>query len=272
VSELTPALPVFAMLRRYCLAVLNAAETAANLAIIMKTTGPANLDEGPAQVGDSSAGSGGTVMDFERGMATFMPEGWEPFQVKAEQPATTFPMAKREFLNEIARCLNIPYNVAACDSSAYNFASGRLDHKVYHRSLQVEQDACEMVVLDNLFADWASEASRLPGYLSDNARRYLLDPARTHEWFWPGFLYDDPLKAANAQQVRLTSHTTTLAAEYAAEGIDWRKAIRQAGEERKALADAGLLMEQPQQTQQPQQPQEEDIDNPDGPEAQDDQA
>ena len=44
VSELAPALPLFAMWRRYKLACLAAAETAADLAGIMKTMGPAAED------------------------------------------------------------------------------------------------------------------------------------------------------------------------------------------------------------------------------------
>ncbi len=35
----------------------------------------------------------------------------------AEQPATTYAEFKREILNEIARCLNMPFNVAAGNSS-----------------------------------------------------------------------------------------------------------------------------------------------------------
>jgi hypothetical protein len=38
---------------------------------------------------------------LEPNMAVFGPEGWEPR--KAEQPATTYEMFKREILNEIAR-------------------------------------------------------------------------------------------------------------------------------------------------------------------------
>ena len=47
-----------------------------------------------------------------------MPGGWKMSQIEAEQPATTYAEFKREILNEIARCLNMPYNVAAGNSRA----------------------------------------------------------------------------------------------------------------------------------------------------------
>jgi hypothetical protein len=38
-----------------------------------------------------------------------MPGGWKMAQMHAEQPATTYAEFKREILNEIARCLNMPF-------------------------------------------------------------------------------------------------------------------------------------------------------------------
>ena len=48
-----------------------------------------------------------------------------------QKPSTTYAEFKKELLNEIARCLNMPFNVAAGNSSGYNYASGRLDHQTY---------------------------------------------------------------------------------------------------------------------------------------------
>ena len=129
--DILPALPLFAQLRRYTLAVIAAAESAANIAIFMKTSAPAG--------GEAAEVEPNAVMEFEPNMAVFGPEGWEPQQIRAEQPATTYEMFKREILNEIARCLNMPYNIAACNSSGYNYSSGRLDHQTYYKSIRVDQ-------------------------------------------------------------------------------------------------------------------------------------
>ncbi len=62
----------------------------------MKTNAPAG--------GEAAEVEPMTEMEFSPNMAVFTPEGWEPSQIKAEQPATTYDMFKREILNEIARC------------------------------------------------------------------------------------------------------------------------------------------------------------------------
>ena len=222
--DIMPALPLFAQLRRYTLAVIAAAESAANIAVLMKTNTPAG--------GEAAEVEPMTEMEFSPNMAVFTPEGWEPSQIKAEQPATTYEMFKREILNEIARCLNMPYNIAACNSSGYNYASGRLDHQTYYKSIRVEQGHCEAVVLDRILAAWLAEAVKVfaLGELED----------ASHQWFWDGHEHVDPAKEANAQATRLASNTTTLASEYARQGKDWETELRQRAKEMALMKELGL--------------------------------
>ncbi len=222
--DIMPALPLFAQLRRYTLAVIAAAESAANIAVLMKTNTPAG--------GEAAEVEPMTEMEFSPNMAVFTPEGWEPSQIKAEQPATTYEMFKREILNEIARCLNMPYNIAACNSSGYNYASGRLDHQTYYKSIRVEQGHCEAVVLDRILAAWLAEAVKVfsLGELEETS----------HQWFWDGHEHVDPAKEANAQATRLASNTTTLASEYARQGKDWETELRQRAKEVALLNELGL--------------------------------
>ena len=131
VPEIMPALPLFAQLRRYTLAVLAAAETAADFAAVLYTDAPANGEADPVEPMD--------LVELERRMATVLPGGWRLGQVDAQQPSTGYAEFKKEILNEIARCMSIPYNVAACNSSGYNYASGRLDHQTYYKSIRVDQ-------------------------------------------------------------------------------------------------------------------------------------
>ena len=232
IPEITPALPLFAQLRRYTLAVIGAAESAANLAVLMKTNAPAG--------GEAAEVEPMTEMEFAPNMAVFTPEGWEPSQIKAEQPATTYDMFKREILNEIARCLNMPYNIVACNSSGYNYSSGRLDHQTYYKAIRVDQARCEQVVLDRLFAAWLAEAVRVYGLRLD--AEDLADMG--HTWFWDGHEHVDPAKEATAQATRLGNHTTTLAAEYARQGKDWEVELRQRAAEVALMKELGLTLTQ----------------------------
>jgi len=224
--DLLPALPLFGHLRRYTLAVILAAESAANVAVLMKTGAPAG--------GEAAEVEPMTEMEFAPNMAVFTPEGWEPSQIKAEQPATTYDMFKREILNEIARCLNMPYNIAACNSSGYNYASGRLDHQTYFKSIRVEQSHLEAVVLDRILDAWLAEALRVLGATSEDGF------AAAHQWFWDGHEHVDPAKEATAQEKRLRNNTTTLAAEYARQGKDWETELRQRAKETALMNELGL--------------------------------
>ncbi len=229
--DILPALPLFAQLRRYTLAVISAAESAANIAIFMKTNTPAG--------GEAAEVEPMTEMEFSPNMAVFGPEGWEPTQIRAEQPATTYDMFKREILNEIARCISMPYNVAAGNSSGYNYASGRLDHQTYYKSIRVEQAHCEAVVLDHIFDAWMSEAVKVYPELAG-----LED--WPHQWFWDGQEHVDPAKEASAQAQRLASNTTTLASEYAKQGKDWETELRQRAKEVALMQELGLTVAQVQ--------------------------
>jgi len=183
------------------------------------------------------------LVELERRMATVLPGGWRLGQVQAQQPTTTFSEFKKEILNEIARCLSVPFNVAAGNSSGYNYASGRLDHQTYYKSIRVDQAQLGLVALDRVLRAWLDEAilisDFLPLWLRTTAFREL-----SHQWFWDGQEHVDPAKEANAQSTRLSNHTTTLAYEYARQGRDWENALRQRAKEFSLMRELGLSQEQ----------------------------
>ena len=234
IPEITPALPLFAQLRRFTLAVLGSAEAAANFAGILYTDAPAN--------GEAESVEPMDVVELERNMLLTMPGGWKMAQVEPMQPATTYAEFKREILNEIARCLNMPYNIAAGNSSGYNYASGRLDHQTYYKSIRVDQAFIAERVLDRILAAWLWE------YALEAGGRIVFGSAGPiggqtmpdHQWFWDGLEHVDPAKEANAQATRLANHTTTLAHEYGRQGKDWEAELRQRAREMRLIRELGL--------------------------------
>ncbi|MGC1272628.1 MAG: phage portal protein [Planctomycetaceae bacterium] len=230
VPDITPALPLFAHLRRYTLAVITAAEIAALPGGVLYTDAPAN--------GEAESVEPMDLIELERGMLMTMPGGWKMSQLEASQPTTTYGEFKREILNEIARCLNMPFAISAGNSSGYNYASGRLDHQMYFKAIRVEQAQLESVVLDRIFAAWLAEAALIPGLLAGAARnRGELPP---HTWFFDGHEHVDPLKESSAQALRLANHTTTYADEYARRGLDWETQLRQRAKELALMSELGL--------------------------------
>ena len=226
IPEITSALPLFAHLRRFTLAVVSAAEAAADFAGVLYTDAPAN--------GEADAVEAMDTIQLERNMLLTMPGGWKMSQVDPKQPVTTYGEFKHEILNEISRCLNIPFNIAAGNSSGYNYASGRLDHQTYYKSLRVDRSQIETNILDRILDRFLAEW-RLVNKCE------LKDCDCRHVWFWDGQEHVDPLKEANAQRVRLESKTTTLASEYARQGKDWESELRQIAKEQKLMNELGIV-------------------------------
>jgi capsid protein len=61
-----------------------------------------------------------------------------------------------------------------------------------------------------------------------------------HAWIWPAFPHVDPQKEAAAQAIRLANMTTTYAAEFAADGLDYKTAFTQLAREKKLMQELGL--------------------------------
>lgn len=247
IPEITPALPLFAQLRRYTLAVIAAAETAADFAGVLQSDASANT-------GDVVEADAFETVELEQRMLTVLPAGYQLGQIDAKQPTTTYGDFKKEILNEIARCLNMPYNIAACNSSGYNYSSGRLDHQTYYKSIDVERGHIEDAILTPIFRDWLREALITPDALTPAARAQLetVNNRPIVQWFWDGMKHVDPAKEATAEATRLTSNTTTLAAVYAEQGLDWEDELEQIGKERKRMAELGITPAAPaRQTQTP---------------------
>jgi lambda family phage portal protein len=229
VPDIAPALPLFAQLRRYTLAVIAAAETAADFAGILYTDAPA--------LGESDDVEPLDGIELESRTLLTMPAGWKMAQVRAEQPTTTYSDFKREILNEIARCLNMPFNVAAGNSSGYNYASGRLDHQTYHKAIRVERENLATTVLDRIFSAWVSEAILIEEMLPAAVRA---SSAINATWMFDGHEHVDPAKEANATATKLENNLTTLAEEYAKQGKDWETQLRQRALELELMEELGI--------------------------------
>lgn len=231
IPEITPALELFAQLRRYTKAVIAAAETAADIAALLESQAPAD--------GEADDPEPFTQAPIDRGVMVTLPAGYKMSQLKAEQPATTYEMFVRLILREICRCLQIPLNIAMGDSALMNYSSGRLDHLGYHRGQRVTRSECEFEALRKMYGCWYQEGRLIPGYLPEGAPE-LAPPYR---WFWDSAESIDPEKDAKAEAAQLQSSTTTLAEIFASQGKDWEEELTQRGREVALMEKLGLPIE-----------------------------
>ena len=237
--ETLAALPLFAQLRRYTLAVLQAAETAADFALWMKTP----------LASDGIADDSNEVIEvpnpfdlfpLQRNIVTTLPDGYDIGQTRAEQPTTTHEMFVRTILREIARCLRLPYSVAAGDSSQGNYSSGNLDWQNYFRLLEEARKDLEYQVLDAILAAWLYDASQIrvngqndfgSPYMPAEVRQALGVITReaaflpTHTYNWVGHEWANPMQAATADETNLRTGCDTYARVWGRKGQDYRKAF-----------------------------------------------
>ena len=248
--RLQPSLNIFSQLRRWTLACLSSAEFAANIAAFLKST---------ADVIDEDAQDPNVMEELElyRNALMTLPRGWDVSQIKTEQPPTTFKEFKRELINEGARPVSMPLNIALGNSEGYNYSSGRLDHQSFFRAIHVEQAYLSRHICNRVLLEWLREAARIPGYLPSTRSLRVgtptISPAQrgdsrwhtsatlrfnavglpkaakpdTVYWFWRGQEHVDPQKEATARATNLKIGATTLPDEYAKEGKDWEPQLNQ---------------------------------------------
>lgn len=231
IPETTPTLNVGISARRWREAVVAAAENIADFSLFLKTEfEPSEID----------AVTPMTTLDIEKRMMTALPQGWDAFQPKAEQPTSTHAEFSKSLINEQARPHSMPYNKAACDSSSYNYASGRLDHQTYYQSLDIERADCDCMVLDHLFETWFEMAIVAYGWLGGREAA-AMGQASNHSWDWPKHQVADIKSEASANDQRLKNGSTSLVETYAAAGEDYEDELE------KQAASNGVTVAQQRQ-------------------------
>jgi len=239
VPELAAALSLFAQLRRYNLAVLSAAEAAADFAAILYTDTPPE--------GETENIAALDAIPLERNMMLTVPAGWKMGQLDSKQPTANHAEFVKVILSEVARSVCSTYGTVAGDFSGFNYASGRLDNQIYHKSILVDRSRWEIEVLNRVFALWFRE------HLLTSSNAGISPEDDTHTWFWDGFPHVDPTKEATAQEKRLLNATTTLAAECAKDGRDYMSVLRQRAKEIRLMRELGIPVagESPVETKPP---------------------
>lgn len=228
VPELTPALHLFANLRRYTLATIAAAETAADFAAVMYT-------DQPVEPGSTSESDWFAQIPIQYRSMITLPDGWKMGQFKAEQPTTGYRDFQRQVVAEMARCLSMPYNIAAGDSAEYNYASGRLDHLTYWLAIDVERSHLAHVFLEPLFRAWLAEYLAAAAGISPRDVDVSKYP---HRWIWRSRPAVDPAKHASAVKTLWDIGFVSDEDYLLAEGQDpdeWQERLRRSIEFRKKI-------------------------------------
>lgn len=220
VPECASTLNLGAAARRWRESNLAAADMAADYSLVIKTQTTAD---------DADPVAPFSTMDVAKRQMAFLPMGWDANQLKSEFPTATYEAFHKSLINEQARPKSMPFNKAACDSSSYNYASGRLDHQTYYASLDVDREDCNDLVLDPLFGVWFDWAIKEFGWLGGDPE--LVGPlAKLHSWDWPKHRVADVESEANANETKLKSAQIFIHRLYTDSGMDFEDEIQQAAQ------------------------------------------
>jgi hypothetical protein len=223
IPEVAPALPLYALLRRFTLATVSAAEVAALFAVLLKSNLPPDTD---------SDGDGITPFDTQelaRGMMAALPDGYEAQQMKPDHPATTYDMFKRD---HPAR------SPAASTCRSTSRPGTRRTTTIPPAGSTTRSTTARSGSTATTSSATSSTGSSPPGSPRPASWTPGPSPGSTparlprRRWFWDGFKHVDPEKEANAQGLRLANGTTTMDIECAEDGNDWREIARQRAVER----------------------------------------
>lgn len=233
VPEILSSLTLYAYLRRYTLATVTAAETAANIA------GSIENDNVPQDSAEDPAANGIASMDrvpIPRGSLLTMPAGWKANAFRPEQPTTTYPMFKGELLTEAGAPVRAPRNIATNSSAEYNYSSARMDRGDYEYGIKVRRSDLREPATDKVIRAWEREA-RLVGIVPAE-----LPPVDSWswDWFFDAFPSVDPEKDAKLNDISLRNGSKNLAEICAEKGLDWEEFLEQTAAIQKRMSELGL--------------------------------
>ena len=235
VSDFVSALDIPALQKSYRASVVDTAINAASISGVLSTDQiPECFDDDGQSIGKCAVDiKPNTSIQTQRGSLISLPEGWKLQQLAAEQPSSLYPEFVRQLVAEMAACLNMPVNIAMCDSSQHNFASAKLDHMTYGDKIAAVRSALSVKVLDRVFFKWLEEYAVIRRIDRETVRALH----RT-EWLFKESQNSDVMKDASADNTRLMNGTATYESICGKRGVDYKRFMTQGIHERVMMLKA----------------------------------
>lgn len=224
----SPSLQAVADLRDYDDTVQDAARQLADNTPVLKATGT-----------DVQTWTNPETFTRERRVVPMLPPGWEAQWPVATQPAAQYPDYRGERMREFGRPVGMPLMLIRLDSSKHNYSSARFDSQVYDRAAEGIQ--CWLSGSEHSYGT----LNRLLDEIAKEGRFSVPDlrvrpPRVAYEWTWPKRPHVDPTKEASAEQISLSTGTTTELDALASRGTTLERHIAKKVRIAQAYAAAGL--------------------------------
>lgn len=255
VSRLVGALLKMRMLSRYSESEVKTA--AINATIVGAIYTQLGADYAAERLGDDGAGrlnwdqfteqragfyeKSRRVMDDSR-FLTLFPTDRLDLNTQPRQTAG-YPAFQTAFLQAFAAALGVSYEQLSMDWSRTNYSSARAALNEVWRGVMRLRAILIWSFAVPVFAAWLEEALDLGAVPAPAAAPDFHDAPHAwlrSDWIGPGRGYIDPVKEAQAAQLRMDNDTSTLERENAEQGLDWEMTLEQKARERAERERLGL--------------------------------
>lgn len=237
---LTPVLSQFRQYTHYTESELKAAIVNAMIAAFIKTSlGKTELEDLFGGVDAYMKARGEHAVRLKGGAVLPLFPGDEVQPFMPARPATAFDAFTKSVLRHIAAGMNIPYELLLKDFSQTNYSSARAALLEAWRYFMGRRQWLATYWATPVYDLWLEEAVNLGEIEAPDfyANRYAYGRCR---WIGAGRGWVDPVKEAQAAELRMASGLSSLEDECAEQGKDWREVAEQRASEARVLRDLGL--------------------------------
>jgi capsid protein len=239
---LTPVIEQFRMLDSYQRTELQSAIVNALVAGVIETPlDPSTLSElMGGNPSDYLAAKNEYRVQLEGGTVIPLYPGDKMMPFTPARPTNTFPAFVEALSRQVGAAVGLPYELALKDFSKTNYSSARAALLEAWRFFNGRRKWLGDNWAQPVYELWLEEAIETgqidaPGY-SKETRNYY----ERAKWIGPGRGWIDPVKEAEAAQLRMQSMISTLEIECAEQGLDWNEVLEQRAIEQARIKELGL--------------------------------
>ncbi len=238
---LTSIMPMFKMLDHYERSELQAAVVNAMIAAFIET--PLDAETIVEMFGGSFEDYDSKRREWRAKLAggsiitTFPGDKLSPFT--PSRPNSAYGAFVENILRHIGTGLNLPFELLMKDFSKTNYSSARAALLEAWRFFNGRRAWLATYWSKPVYELWLEEAINTGKV--EAADFYANRPAWTRcKWIGPGRGWVDPVKEAQASQIRMEAGLSTLEDECAAQGLDWEEVLEQRAREKAKIRELGL--------------------------------
>lgn len=189
-----------------------------------------------------------SAVALDGSMVMTLPPGTKMNAWSPNRPSDAFGPFIEAVIRNIAAGVNLPYELLMKDFSRVNYSSARAALLEAWRLFATHRHWLKVFWLDEILKLWMEEAISY-GDIVVQGSVLTLDEYLANQysyskcsWIWPGRGWVDPVKEAQAAEIRMNAGLSTLQRECAEQGLDWEEVLEQRAAEQERLKELKVVL------------------------------